>query len=378
MTGKERILKALCIEEADRVPLFIHGINEAPIMGIGKRFTDRLPEGKQLYQMTDAEKGKLVETLLQLIEEFEIDGYTCLPIGPGTEFDAAEEPVDDWGVGFARSAVGIPVPTRHPILSGGDLRRYRPPAPKREQLVLVDLMKQRFGEQKAIFWMMRGAFVRSWRLTGMTNLMMKMYEAPEFVHRIAAMVTEYSLQQLEMLAAAGLDVLIVEDDIADKNQPLVSPAHFTEFINPYNRRLVDRAHGLGMKVVRHSDGNLWPILDILLDTGYDGLNPLEPQAGMHLKTVKEYCGDRLCLLGNIDCQELLPNGTPAQVKAAVRRAIDDAAAGGGLIICSSNTLHPGVDPENCIAMFEAVREFGAYSQSFPGQTSGNRAGISTD
>jgi uroporphyrinogen decarboxylase len=175
------------------------------------------------------------------------------------------------------------------------------------------------------------------------------------------MVTDYSLEQLEMLGKAGLDVLIVEDDIADKNTTLVSPQHFTEFINPYNRELVDRAHEMGIKVVRHSDGNLWPILDILIESGYDGLNPLEPQAGMSLGKVKEYCGDRLCLLGNIDCQELLPNGTPDQVRDAVKQAVADAGAGGGLIICSSNTLHPGVHPENCIAMFEATREYGRYA-----------------
>jgi uroporphyrinogen decarboxylase len=99
-------------------------------------------------------------------------------------------------------------------------------------------------------------------------------------------------------------------------------------------------------------------MDILLESGYDGLNPLEPQADMHIKKVKDYCGDRICLLGNIDCIELLPNGTPEQVDEAVRQAIEDGAEGGGLIICSSNSLHPGVDPENCIAMFEATRKYG--------------------
>ena len=99
---------------------------------------------------------------------------------------------------------------------------------------------------------------------------------------------------------------------------------------------------------------------MLLESGYDGLNPLEPQAGMQLKSVKDYCGNRLCLLGNIDCMELLPRGTPRQVKNAVRQAIREAGKDGGLIICSSNTLHPGVNPDNCIAMFEAVKEFGVY------------------
>jgi uroporphyrinogen decarboxylase len=360
MTGKERILAALNITEPDRVPLFIHGINEGPIMGIGRRLTDGLPMGKMLHQMNDAEKIKLIDTLFLVLETYEIDGYTCLPLGPGTEFSDQARLIDDWGVGFTRSPHGIPVPSSHPIQSVKDLEHYTPPEPNREQLFAVDLMKDRFNDSKAVFWMMRGAFVRSWRLTGMQNYMLNLFDNPAFLHKISEMVTQYSLGQLEMLGEAGLDVLIVEDDIADKNNTLISPDHFDEFILPYNLRLVERAHEMGLKVVRHSDGNLWPIIDRLLEAGYDGLNPLEPQAGMQLKKVKDYCGNRLCLLGNIDCMELLPNGTPDQVKATVQEAIQDAGRGGGLIICSSNTLHPGVDPDNCIAMFEAVKAFGKY------------------
>jgi uroporphyrinogen decarboxylase len=101
-------------------------------------------------------------------------------------------------------------------------------------------------------------------------------------------------------------------------------------------------------------------MDTLLESRYDGINPLEPQAGMELKKVKAYCGDKICLLGNIDCVDLLPKGTPDQVEQAVIQAIDHGAKDGGLIICSSNSLHPGVNPENCIAMFEAVHKHGKY------------------
>jgi uroporphyrinogen decarboxylase len=65
-------------------------------------------------------------------------------------------------------------------------------------------------------------------------------------------------------------------------------------------------------------------------------------------------------LGNIDCRELLPAGTPDQVEAAVKQAIEVAAGGGGYILCDSNSLHPGVNPENCIAMFEATKKYGLY------------------
>jgi uroporphyrinogen decarboxylase len=81
---------------------------------------------------------------------------------------------------------------------------------------------------------------------------------------------------------------------------------------------------------------------------------------MDLKKVKAYCGDRLCLIGNIDCVDLLCHGTPEQVDEAVRQAIDIAAPGGGYILSDSNSLHPGVNPENCIAMFQATKKYGRY------------------
>ena len=331
-------------------------------MGIGKYLTDGLPEGKTIDKMNDAEKVKIIETLFMILDEFGVDGYTCLPIGEGTEFSPGTPLVDDWGVGFERSLHGMPVALKHPVSGMEELLKYTPPEPNRAHLILVDLMRERFKGEKAIFWMMRGAFVRSWRLVGMENLMLKMFDDPEFVHRVAEMVTRYSLNQLDMLVDAGLDVLVVEDDIADKNGPMVSPAQFKEFINPYNRKLVERAHEKGLKVVRHSDGNLWMLLDILLDTGYDGLNPLEPQADMDMKRVKEYCGDRLCVLGNVDTVDLLPHGTEDEVEAAVVKIIQDAGRGGGLIIDSSNTYHPGVRPENVMAVFKAVHTHGYYAR----------------
>ncbi|MCX5838704.1 MAG: hypothetical protein NTW71_09345 [Deltaproteobacteria bacterium] len=359
MKGKERIIKALSVQQPDRVPLYIHGINEAPIMGIGKHITDGLPESKQFYEMNDSEKMKLLDTLFLIHEVFGVDGFTSFEIGHETEINQ-QDVKDDWSVIYRRNPHGLPVPIGHPLKDHHDLNNFHIPEPKRAHLLLLELARDRFKGDVALFWLMRGVFVRSWRLTGMENYMLKLYRDPEFIHLVAGKVTEYNLRQLDMLASAGIDVLVVEDDIAATNNLLISPKHFMEFVNPYNRKLVDRAHDLGLKVVRHSDGNLWSIMDILIDSGYDGLNPLEPQAGMDLKKVKDAYGDKICLLGNIDCKELLPAGTPDQVEAAVKHAIDVAAAGGGYILCDSNSLHPGVNPENCIALFEATKKYGLY------------------
>ena len=361
MNGKQRILTALAVRQADRVPLYIHGINEAPIIGIGRHITDGLPAVKEFREMDDAGKLKLLDTLFLIHETFGVDGFTAFEIGHEASLDAAHVK-DDFGVVYAVSEFGLPVAKGHPLKEASDLAKYKWPEPDRGHLLLLDLARERFKGEKALFWLMRGTFVRSWRLMGMENLMLKMFDDPALVHHVAQMTLRYNLAQLELLSAAGLDVLVIEDDIADKNFPLIAPEQFAEFVNPYNRQIVDAAHAKGLKVVRHSDGNLWPLMDILLDSGYDGLNPLEPQAGMALAKVKAYCGERICLLGNIDCIDLLPRGTPSEVDAAVKQAIADAGRGGGLIICSSNSLHPGVDPDNCIAMFEATRKYGHYSR----------------
>jgi uroporphyrinogen decarboxylase len=359
MNGKQRILIALENREPDRVPLYIHGINEEPIIGIGKHLTDGLPQPRQFYQMNDEEKLKTLDTLFMIHEEYGVDGMTSFEIGHETELDD-DHAKDDWGVIYTRSPHGLPVPTGHPLKSPEDFTKYVAPEPKPEHLLLLNLAKDRFKDSKALFWLMRGTYVLSWRLIGMENLMLKMFDDPKYVHQIAQLTLDFNLKQLELLHTAGLDVLVIEDDIADQNMLLISPEQFAEFINPYNRKIVEKAHSLGLKVVRHSDGNLWPILDLLIETGYDGLNPLEPQADMGLRKVKDYCGNKICLLGNIDCKDLLPDGTVDEVDAAVKQAIEEAGEGGGLIICSSNSLHPGVNPENCIAMFEATKKYGLY------------------
>ena len=361
MNGKQRIITALELKEPDCVPLYIHGINEIPIIGIGKHLTDNLPEPQDFRLMNANDQLKLVDTLFLIHEVFDIDGITTFEIGHETRVDDLHVK-DGFGVVYKLSKHGIPVPVGHPIKTFDELKTFKLPVPRVEDLGLLNLAIDRFKGQKASFWLMRGIFVRSWRLIGMTNLMINMIDNPEFVHAIAQMMLNFNLTQLDLLVEAGLDVLVIEDDIASTKMPLISPEHFKTFVNHYNRQIVDEAHKKGLKVVMHSDGNLWPLMDTIIETGYDGINPLEPQAGMELKKVKEYCGDKICLLGNIDCVDILPDGTPDEVEQEVIKAIFDGAKGGGLILCSSNSLHPGVNPENCIAMFEAARIHGQYKK----------------
>ena len=362
MNGKQRILTALDGGTADRVPTYVHGINEASIIRAGRHFTDGLPDIKPAHFMEPDELMKLADTLMVLHEELEIDGITGVPLEEEEDLDD-DHFRNDWGIVKARSPHGLPVPVGHPIATEADLDAYERPRPEAGRCTFVaELQRARFGEEKARFFMVRGVFTNSWYLHGMEPLLLNFIRAPRFVHKLARLVTEYCRDLIDLAADVGVHAIVMDDDLADKHNPMISPRHYAEFVQPYHTELVAHAHDLGMKVVLHSDGNVWPLLDQMAATGIDGINPLEPEAGMDLEKVKQAYGDRLCLVGNIDCGELLCNGTPEEVEAVVRHAIEVAAPGGGYILCDSNSIHPGVAPENFIAMMRAAKRYGAYAE----------------
>ena len=111
--------------------------------------------------------------------------------------------------------------------------------------------------------------------------------------------------------------------------------------------------------MKHTDGNVWPILDDLLEVGFDGIHPIQPQC-MEIQDVKKHLRGKACVLGNIDCTYLLPFGTKEEVAESVRDTLRKTAPGGGYILSSSNSIHPGCKGENVVTMFEAAKEYGTY------------------
>ncbi|MFA0759890.1 MAG: hypothetical protein NOOUEUKL_002574, partial [Candidatus Fervidibacter sp.] len=135
---------------------------------------------------------------------------------------------------------------------------------------------------------------------------------------------------------------------------------FRQFVLPYLKRSIDAAHDEGVPFIKHTDGNIWAILDDLVQAGIDALDPIEPAAGMDIGEVKAKYGDRIAVIGNVDCSFVLTRGTVEEVEEAVKETIAKASPGGGHILASSNSIHPAVKPENYRAMVEAARRYGRY------------------
>ncbi len=359
MEPRERMLAALNLEQPDRVPVWELAFNEESIIRIAQHFTDNVPELKQASDMTPEEKLQLFEAMCTLVESLDLDGITLLPLGQREK--VGENLIrDELGVVLRLSDHGSPYPVDGPIKTPSDIKNFRLDAPNPGELLALQFAAQKFQGRRALVFHSAGTFKLSWSLRGaMENLLLDYMLEPKLVHELARMTTDYCMELHSMAIDAGAEVIALEGDLAFNTNTLMSPDQYAEFIGPYHKEIVDNAHRKGAKIFKHSDGNLWPILDLLIGCGFDGIHPIQPQC-MDIGEVKKYCGDRVCLLGNIDCMYILCDASLEEVEEAVRDTIKAAAPGGGYIISSSNSVHPGCKPENYIAMVHAARKYGDY------------------
>ena len=193
-----------------------------------------------------------------------------------------------------------------------------------------------------------------------------MVDEPSLVERYMAATTEGVMTILRAELDLGVDGILGAEGWCFGKGPLFSPEMFRRFMAPHLKRIADECHRRGVPFIKHLDGNTTVLLDILVDeVGIDGLHSIEPPAGMDIGWVKKKYGERITLLGNIDCGHLLTFGTPADVVQAVKDIIRVASPGGGHVFASSNSIHSGVSPEIFWAMVNAVKTFGTYPISIP-------------
>jgi uroporphyrinogen decarboxylase len=114
----------------------------------------------------------------------------------------------------------------------------------------------------------------------------------------------------------------------------------------------------------HNDGNLWDVLDDLVDTGINGFHPVERAASMDLQKVKTRYSGKLCPIGNINNKTTMVTGTPEEVEAEALECLKIAAPGGGYILATDHSLHDDIPIENIQTYIEAARKYGTYPLKF--------------
>jgi uroporphyrinogen-III decarboxylase len=244
------------------------------------------------------------------------------------------------------------------------LEKYEPPDAFHSDI--LEMMKRILKTTKDEDIVTIGELHSGWHLAfqvrgGIDKIAIDSYRNQDFAAGLVDKIAAACHRFAEAMIEAGVDVLFVTDDYADNHGPYVNLKLLREHDLPSLKKIVEEAHHHGVPVLKHSDGNLYPILDEICATGIDGLHPIEP-GPMDLGDVKAKYGSRICLLGNVDCKYVLPYGSGDDVRRDVRRCIDAAGKNGGFVLTSSNSMHSNVKVENIYTMVDEARKYGRYSR----------------
>ena len=215
--------------------------------------------------------------------------------------------------------------------------------------------------------MEQAAFIR-----GYEQWMMDLVLYPDFAKDLMNRITDIQIALDEAgIREAGKYLSIFKlsgEDLGSQERPLFSKKVWQKVLRPILSRrwqaardALDKYDAKHVKLLLHSDGAIRRFLPDLIEDGVDGIDPVQVQCtGMDALGLKQDFGDKMFFHGAIDTQQILPFGTPEDVRAETKRIIQALAPGGGFILTPMHNVQPDVSPENLVAMCDAAKEFGVY------------------
>ena len=353
MTHRERVLAAVRHEEPDRVPLFYR---DAPEVRTRLMEDLRCPDFEALLQHLD------------------IDFRWVGPeyVGPPLEDELTGRRRDIWGVEFEYApfseTAGYWEAASHPLEDCDDPAALDDYAwPDLEWFDFTTL-----GDQVAAcedYAIMTAPGVASdgilqfpiQCLVGSEKSFLDMAMNPDFFDALVRRVLDFRLPFIErMLAAAGdrIDFFRIGDDYGAQNGLMIAPEMWRQRIKGALGAMAGVAKAHGAYYYHHSCGAIRELIAELIDIGVDVLDPVQVKAaGMIPAELKAEFGDRLCFSGGLDEQDLLPRGSPADVRDGVFRLLDDMARGGGFFLGPTHNFQNDIPTANIVAMYDAAREW---------------------
>jgi uroporphyrinogen decarboxylase len=294
MTPKERAVAALTLKIPDYVPTFELEFQLEEEM-FGKPFLRQ----KDLEGKTAKEKEILIEKNAEyMVQVYEALEYSIIPV----------HYLDNDGIEATIKALRRIVGDKYLITTHGD-GTYKIP----DGETMLDF----------VYWLA---------------------DEPEEAKRVAEKNAKEAIEKNKRFIAAGIDSFILCRDYCYNSGPFVSPEMFREFIQPYLYRIIKETREAGAYTIKHTDGNIMPILDQLVECNPHALHSLDPMAGVDIREVKRLVGDKVCLCGNVHCAAL-QTGTDEEVAASAEYCLTHAKPGGGYIFCTSNIPFKGMLPE---------------------------------
>lgn len=352
LTSKERVLTAFAHREPDRVPAWLGASPEFIALAL------------QQLNLSDAEalRVRVGDDLRRVCARYAgpVEADPLSDLKPGATYRTP--------FGVQRHGYGYGQPLHHPLADAAldQVHSYAWPDPAWMDVSAVRQNALQYDEQYAI---LGGEWSPFWHdaidLMGMENLMLNMYDQPKTVDALLNHIVDYYVEVSRRTfdaAAKEIDIFFIGNDFGTQVGPVMGQAMFRRYMLPHLKRLVDLGHDYGLKVLLHCCGGFAPLLPALIEIGLDGLQALQPSCtGMDPASLKVLYGSQITFMGCIDTQHVLIEGTPQRIREQTRRVLEVMKPAGGYVASASHDyLLPETPVENVIAMFDTIREYGAY------------------
>ena len=329
---KERVRRTLWREPIDRLPTQIN-YTEAMGRGIAQQFS--VP----ISALPDYLDNHLLRVDLSYERRTSDDG--------GVRYDW-------WGVGWNAKSEGYWT-AYEPLRESDDLEAFLWPDP--HTLGLLDAAAEAVAADSGQHFVVPNfgfcLFERAWSLRGFEQLNLDLALNPSFVESLLDRITEIQVALCQRFVAMGVDGGYFGDDYGAQKGTLFSPKMWRQLFKPRLARMFAIFRDAGLPVLMHSDGDIGPILPDLVEIGLTALNPVQPEVLDHAWLRKTF-GRQLAFYGGISTQTVLPRGTPAAVRAAVRECVRNLAPDGtGLLLAPSHRMMSDIPLANVAALLSA-------------------------
>ncbi len=346
MTSKERVAMAIAHEEPDRVPVCATYTPE-----IEKKLREKYHPDGDLGVALGNDMVKIASGLENSFYYKDTPEYVC-----------------PYGITWRniKNATGhFTEIVKHPLQEDDDaIYRYTMPraADASDVIAATKAAIERYGKDKWIIGSCQcSVFEAAWYLRGLDTFMMDLAMGEDYVDVLLDKVMQFPLEMGLKFIELGVDMVWLGDDIATQQNMMISPAMWRKYFKPRYAAMFSafKKANPRIKLCYHSCGNLQDVVDELIEIGLDVLNPIQPLA-MEPGAFKKRFGDRITMYGAMDVQQIMPFGTPEDVRQEVRRLIRDCAKGGGFILSPAHHIQSDTSIENVEAFYAAAREYGSY------------------
>ncbi len=381
MTPKERVLAALEHREPDRIPWGEHSIDHNVYEDILGRETLVQAKIKTTRAMWEGRRDEVVEHIkrdrLELARVLEFDIITAQRVAakdykptPMKQVDDETYESENGDIHRISTATGdlrlfkkvAPVNYEPPTLEGIqekiDAVDSEPlPDPEDSVFEAVHHAVKEMGESHFVTMNVGGL---DWPWFGATeeDRYMSLVLEPEICAKLAELQGRRIIRDLDLYAKLGLDGITPCEDLGTSSNLMASPGIYREMVYPWHKARLERARELGLKVLKHCCGNVWPIIDEIAETS-DAYEGIQATGGMDIGELKKAVGDKLCLWGGIWHEHII-DADADQIREDARYAFSTAAPGGGYIMGSSHSLAVGAKAENILEMKRLRDTWGVY------------------